>query len=67
MSRRIITKIMGVTKDVIKAGDGVNFPKPGDTVQMHYNGTLTDGKKFDSSVDRGVPFVTKIGVGQVIR
>lgn len=35
---------------------------------MHYTGTLkSNGKKFDSSVDRGQPFVTKIGVGQVIR
>ncbi|KAI8896956.1 hypothetical protein BC833DRAFT_595590 [Globomyces pollinis-pini] len=58
---------MGVTKELIKAGDGVNFPKKGDQVTMHYTGTLTNGKKFDSSVDRGTPFVTKIGVQQVIR
>ncbi|KAJ3095431.1 FK506-binding protein 1 [Phlyctochytrium planicorne] len=58
---------MGVIKETIKPGDGVNFPKKGDTVRIHYTGTLTNGKKFDSSVDRGEPFVTKIGVGQVIR
>merc|ERR1719161_3102098 len=53
---------------VLKAGDGANFPKQGDTVTMHYTGTLTfNGAKFDSSVDRGQPFVTKIGVGQVIK
>lgn len=34
---------------------------------MHYVGTLESGKKFDSSRDRGRPFQTKIGVGQVIR
>ncbi|KAG9069894.1 FK506 binding protein proline rotamase rapamycin-binding protein [Linnemannia hyalina] len=58
---------MGVTKTVITPGDGINFPKTGDTVTMHYTGTLTDGTKFDSSVDRKKPFVTKIGVGQVIQ
>lgn len=58
----------GVEVTVLKAGDGIHFPKIGDTVTMHYTGLLTDsGKQFDSSVDRGQPFVTKIGVGQVIK
>lgn len=45
----------------------MTFPKPGDTVSMHYTGTLTSGAKFDSSRDRGKEFSTAIGVGQVIQ
>lgn len=47
---------MGVTKELIQAGDGANYPKTGQTCIMHYTGTLADGSKFDSSLDRGKPF-----------
>lgn len=50
----------------LKVGTG-EAVKSGDHVVMHYTGWLTDGKKFDSSVDRDEPFETPIGVGYVIK
>ncbi|KAI9795015.1 MAG: FK506 binding protein proline rotamase rapamycin-binding protein [Peltula sp. TS41687] len=64
---------MGVTKHITKDGNGVTSPRKGDTVTIDYTGYLYDdskpskkGTQFDSSKGRG-DFVTKIGVGQVIR
>jgi len=43
------------------------FLPQGDALTMHYRGTLTNGKQFDASYDRGQPFKFQIGVGQVIK
>ncbi|KAL8656833.1 MAG: hypothetical protein Q9226_002526 [Calogaya cf. arnoldii] len=66
---------MGVTRKVLKEGNGTDKPKKGDEVTMEYTGNLYDkaqedndfrGTQFDTSVGRG-DFKTKIGVGKVIR
>ncbi len=50
----------------IKVGNGTEAAS-GKKVTVNYLGTLTDGKKFDSSYDRGTPFSFTLGAGQVIQ
>jgi len=59
-------EIQGMKVEVQKEGAGAEAKK-GDTVTVHYTGTLTDGTKFDSSVDRGEPFPFTLGQNRVIQ
>jgi FKBP-type peptidyl-prolyl cis-trans isomerase len=66
-----------VTGDPIKTASGLEYwdikegsgpiAQKGQTVKVHYTGWLTNGKKFDSSVDAGRPFPFKLGTGEVIK
>ncbi|MGF1491362.1 MAG: FKBP-type peptidyl-prolyl cis-trans isomerase [Microcoleaceae cyanobacterium] len=62
----IVTTDSGLQYVDLVEGEGA-APQPGQTVVVHYTGTLENGKKFDSSRDRNQPFQFKIGVGQVIK
>lgn len=60
-----VTTPSGLKYVDVKVGTGAS-PVKGKMVKVHYTGTLENGKKFDSSVDRNQPFSFVIGVGQVI-
>ena len=55
-----MTTKSGLKYQDLKDGTG-DTAKAGDVVEVHYTGWLKDGKKFDSSVDRGEPFTFKLG------
>jgi peptidylprolyl isomerase len=63
--RRAMKTASGLEYEDLVEGTGPT-PQRGQKVTVHYVGTLTNGKKFDSSRDRGQPFSFTIGVGQVI-
>jgi peptidylprolyl isomerase len=57
---------MNTQVEDVKVGTGAEA-KAGDSVSVHYVGTLPDGKEFDSSRKRGQPFTFPLGAGRVIR
>ena len=61
-----ITTEDGLRYRIIQEGKG-EVAKNGDQVFVHYTGTLTDGTKFDSSLDRNRPFDFPLGTGSVIK
>ncbi|MBI4851650.1 MAG: FKBP-type peptidyl-prolyl cis-trans isomerase [Acidobacteria bacterium] len=68
-STTAVTTETGLTFVPTKTNPTARKPATGDTVLVHYTGTLTDGTKFDSSRDpgRGEPIAFKLGTGQVIK
>ena len=61
-----VTTASGLKYIDIKVGNGA-VPKTGQMVDVHYTGWFTDGKKFDSSKDRGAPISFPLGKGSVIK
>lgn len=62
----LVTTSSGLRYIDVSAGEG-EAAKSGDTAAVHYTGWLVNGTKFDSSVDRGEPFLFPLGAGRVIR
>jgi len=62
----VITTDSGLQYQDLVVGTGPEA-KSGNTVSVHYTGWLTDGTKFDSSVDRNAPFEFSLGAGRVIQ
>lgn len=63
---KVVTTASGLQYEDVKSGTGVS-PQPGQSVSVHYTGTLQDGTKFDSSRDRGEPITFPLGQGAVIK
>lgn len=65
-NQEAVTTESGLTYIITKKGDGAQV-KAGDEVIVNYTGMLTNGAKFDSSLDRNEPFSFTVGAGLVIK
>jgi FKBP-type peptidyl-prolyl cis-trans isomerase FkpA len=66
LSGAVTQSASGLVVEDLKVGDGA-LAEAGAIVTVHYTGWLTDGTKFDSSLDRNQPFVFTLGSGDVIK
>ena len=65
-SSAVTTMPSGLIYVITRRSDG-RSPRPGETVVVNYTGLLSNGVKFDSSLDRGQPYKFKLGLGRVIK
>jgi FKBP-type peptidyl-prolyl cis-trans isomerase FkpA len=65
-NKPVVTTASGLQYIDVKEGTGA-AARAGNAVSVHYTGWLTDGRKFDSSRDRGQPFGFQLGTGRVIK
>ena len=63
---KVVTTKSGLKYEDLTEGTGAEAKK-GDTVEVHYTGWLTSGKKFDSSLDRGMPLEFVVGTDRIIK
>ncbi len=63
----INSNVEGLKIEVLQEGTGEQMAQSGDLVTVHYTGTLENGSKFDSSIDKGEPFTFPLGQGSVIQ
>lgn len=66
-SSKIKTYDSGLIVEILAEGTGSEVSKNDDNISVHYTGTLANGTKFDSSIDRNEPFVFKLGQRDVIK
>lgn len=60
------TKLTQLSSETLVEGTGDRVVKVGDTIRVHYTGTLLNGTKFDSSKDRNQPFEFTVGEGVIL-
>ena len=65
-NQQTVRNTPGLGIEILQEGEGEAIAA-GNIAVVHYTGTLEDGTKFDSSLDRGEPFLFMLGAGQVIQ